>query len=146
MRIVTRVTRQVQLSAGGVDDLEYYVVWCPKYQRPVLSDLVAGRREELIRAKAAERGCRMAALEIMPGHVGLFVMAHPWDCPCRVASGSRGSPRGACGPGSHICGPVGPRCGRGLVSWRQLARCPRRQCASTSGAQNERPRRMERAR
>jgi putative transposase len=71
--IVARVTRQVQVSAGGVFD-------------PVLDGRVAARCEELIRAKAAERGWRIVALEIMPDHVHLFVKAHRSDCPFRVAS------------------------------------------------------------
>jgi putative transposase len=40
--------------AGGVYDLGYRVVWCPKYRRPVLTGQVKDRCEELIRAKVAE--------------------------------------------------------------------------------------------
>jgi len=31
--------RDVQVSSGGVDNLGYHVVWCPKYRRPVLAGL-----------------------------------------------------------------------------------------------------------
>jgi putative transposase len=85
MRIVTRVTRQVQVSAGDVRDLGCHVVWCPTY-RPVAAGRVAGRCEELIRAKASEHGRPVVALEIMPDHVPLFVKAHPCGSPSRVAS------------------------------------------------------------
>jgi REP-associated tyrosine transposase len=86
MRIVTRVTGQVQVSAGGVWDLGYHLVWWPKCRRPMLAGRVAGRCEELIRAKASGHGGRTVALEIMPGHVHLFVKAHRCSPPCRVAS------------------------------------------------------------
>jgi putative transposase len=52
---------------------------------------VAGRREELIRAKASEHGWPIVALEIMPNHVYLFVKAHPSDSPSPIASHFQGS-------------------------------------------------------
>ncbi|GAB3000085.1 IS200/IS605 family transposase [Streptomyces pseudoechinosporeus] len=67
------VTRKVRRFSGGVYDLGLHVVWCPKYRRPVLGGRVAARLDELIRAKADERGWEIVALEVMPDHVHLFV-------------------------------------------------------------------------
>jgi putative transposase len=67
------VTRKVRRFSGGVYDLGLHVVWCPKYRRPVLDGRVAERLDELIRAKADERGWEIIALEVMPDHVHLFV-------------------------------------------------------------------------
>lgn len=86
MRIVTRVIRQIQVSAGGVYDLGCRVVWCPKYRCPVLTDQVAGRCEELIRTKVSEHGWPMVALAVMPGHVHLLAKAHPSNSPSWIAS------------------------------------------------------------
>jgi len=82
--------REVQVSAGGVYDLGYHVVWCPKYRRPVLTGPVRDRCEELIRARAAEREWRVVALEVMPDHVHLFVKAHPKDSPSYIANQLKG--------------------------------------------------------
>jgi putative transposase len=82
VRIVTRVTWQVRVSADGVCDLGCDAVWCPKYRCPVL----AGQYEGRIGAKAGEHGWRMVALEIMPDHVPLFVTAHPSSPLSRIAS------------------------------------------------------------
>jgi putative transposase len=90
VRIVTRVTWQVQVSAGGVRDLGCHVVWCPKCRRPVLAGRAAGRCEELIRAKARGHGWRIVALKVMPDQVHLFVKAHPSDSPSRVARQFKG--------------------------------------------------------
>jgi putative transposase len=90
VRIVARVTWQVQVSAGGVGDLGYHVVWCPKYRRPMLGSPVAARGAEPIRAEAAGHGWRMVALEIMPDHVHLVVKAHRCDSPSRTASQVKG--------------------------------------------------------
>jgi REP element-mobilizing transposase RayT len=88
--MVARVTWQVRVSAGGVRDLGYHVVWCPKYRRPVLGGPVAARCEELIRARASEHGWPIAALEIMSDHVHLFVKAHPSHSPSHVARQFKG--------------------------------------------------------
>jgi putative transposase len=77
--MVAGVTGQVQVSAGGVCDLRDNVV-CWKYRRPVL----AGRNEELMRTKAAGRGWRMVALEIVPDRVQLRVKAHQSEVPSPI--------------------------------------------------------------
>jgi putative transposase len=88
--IIACVSREVQVSPGGVYDLGYHVVWCPKYRRPVLAGPVKDRCEALIRARAAERNWQIVALEIMPDHVHLFVKAHPADSPSHIANQFKG--------------------------------------------------------
>jgi putative transposase len=84
------MTRALQVSPGGVHDLGYHVVWCPKYRRAVLAGAVAGRCRELIGEKCAEHGWRIVALEVMPDHVHLFVKARPKDSPSYVANQLKG--------------------------------------------------------
>jgi putative transposase len=81
----------VQVSAGGVRDLGYQVVGCPKYHPPVLAGWVEGRGEELIGANASGHGWRLVAREIMPDHVHLFVKAHRSDFPTWIADPFKGS-------------------------------------------------------
>ena len=83
--IVARVARKVQVSAGGVGDLGYHGVLCPRYRRRFLAGRGAARGEGLNHAKASEHAWRIVALEIMPDHVHLFVKAHPSDCPSWIA-------------------------------------------------------------
>ena len=90
VRIVARVTGQMQVSAGGVYEPRYHVAWCPKYQRPVLAGRVAARCRDLTRAKASEHSWRIVAVEIMPDHVRLFVKAHPSDSPSPIANQFKG--------------------------------------------------------
>lgn len=84
------IPRTVQTSTGGVYDLGYHVVWCPKYRRPVLVDAVAARCAELIAEKAAEKGWQVIACEVMPDHVHLFVKTHPVDSPSHIANQFKG--------------------------------------------------------
>lgn len=87
---VVSVTRKVRRFSGGVYDLGYHVVWCPKYRRPVLGGRVAARLEELIRQKAAAKDWEIITLEVMPDHVHLFVKAHPKDSPSHIANQFKG--------------------------------------------------------
>ena len=86
VRIVARVTREWQVSAGGVYDLGYHVAGCPKYRCRVLAGWVPDRCEGLIRTKADEHGWRIVAPEIMPSHVYLLVKAHRSGSPSPIAS------------------------------------------------------------
>ena len=63
---------------------------CPKYRRTVLTGAIGTRCAELIRAKCAEHGWQVIALEVMPDHVHLFVKARPKDSPSYVANQLKG--------------------------------------------------------
>jgi putative transposase len=64
-------------NAGAVFSLKYHIVWCPKYRRPVLVDVVESRLRGLLEGKAAELEMTVHTLEIMPDHVHLFVESDP---------------------------------------------------------------------
>jgi putative transposase len=82
--------RQVTTGAGGVYDLGYHVVWCPKYRRPVLTGPVRDRLDVLIREKCAEHDWSVVVLEMEPDHVHLVVKAHPKHAPSYVANQLKG--------------------------------------------------------
>lgn len=84
------VTRPVRRFSGGVYDLGLHVVWCPKYRRPVLGGGVAARLDELIRAKADEKGWEIVALDVMPDHVHLLVKHDPKSSASYVANQFKG--------------------------------------------------------
>ncbi|MGY1498029.1 IS200/IS605 family transposase [Streptomyces sp. QTS52] len=84
------VVRKVRRFAGGVSNLGLHVVWCPKYRRPVLGGRVAERLDELIRAKADERGWEIISLEVMPDHVHLFLKHDPKSSASYVANQFKG--------------------------------------------------------
>jgi putative transposase len=84
------MVRAVQGFPGGVHDLGYQVVGCPKYRRAVLAGSVGGRCRELISEKCAGHGWRIVTLEVMPGHVRLFVKAGPKGSPSYVANQLKG--------------------------------------------------------
>ncbi|MER8010500.1 IS200/IS605 family transposase [Streptomyces sp. NPDC094149] len=82
--------RKVRQFSAGVHDLALRIVWCAKYRRPVLGGRVAERLDELLRAKAEERGWEIITLEVMPDHVHLFVKHDPKSSASYVANQFKG--------------------------------------------------------
>lgn len=80
----------MSVGPGGVYDLGYHLVWCPKYRRPVLTGRVAARCEDLLREKAAEHGWEFISLQVMPDHVHAFIKTTPADSPAFVANQLKG--------------------------------------------------------
>ena len=54
-----------------------YVVFCPKYRRPVLVDGVDERFKEIAQEVADELGFEIAEMEVMPDHVHLLLSIDP---------------------------------------------------------------------
>jgi putative transposase len=66
-----------KISAGCVYNINYHLVWCPKYRKPVLTNGVADDLKMLIEKKAKELDVEIGGLEIMPDHIHLSVSAKP---------------------------------------------------------------------
>ena len=79
-----------QKTGNRVYNLNYHIVFCPKYRRKCLVGEVKERCEVLIREKVAELEGEVVALEIMPDHVHLFVAAPPDHAPNFIVSQVKG--------------------------------------------------------
>lgn len=77
-------------NAGATFSLKYHIVWCPKYRRKVLVDVIADRLKALLGEKATELGMTIHALEVMPDHVHLFVESDPTLCVAEIANRLKG--------------------------------------------------------
>ena len=65
---------------GYVYSLQYHIVWCTKYRRPVLIDGVDSDCKELLYSLAEEYKFEITAIEVMPDHIHLLVDASPQFC------------------------------------------------------------------
>ena len=74
-----------QTHSGGVYQIYYHLVFCPKYRRKVLVGNIPQRLNELIRLKVIELGGEVKALEIQPDHVHLFIAFPPKWSPAQIA-------------------------------------------------------------
>lgn len=68
---------QTKRTRHAVYNITYHLVWCPKYRRPVLTDQVAQRLDEMIRKQVKALRGEVIALEIQPDHVHLFAEFPP---------------------------------------------------------------------
>lgn len=74
----------------SVQNLHYHFVWCPKYRKPVLTDEVADRVEQLITEKADELGLDILRLAIQPDYVHLFITGNPKLAPNKIMQQVKG--------------------------------------------------------
>jgi putative transposase len=81
---------EYRTTSGGVSNLNYHLVWCPKYRLPVLTDDVATDLEALLREKAGELDVEVKHLSVEPDHVHLFVNAAPEYSPAKLANQFKG--------------------------------------------------------
>mgnify|MGYP001589293576 FL=1 len=77
-------------NAGAVFSLRLHVVWCPKYRRKVLIDMIAGRLEQLLYEKSSELEFTIYAIEVMPDHVHLFLGYNPIRCVAEIINRLKG--------------------------------------------------------
>jgi putative transposase len=69
--------RKFKSNHKVVYSCKYPVVFCPKYRRKVLVGGVENRLKEIIQEVAAEFGCEILQLEIMPEHVQILCEVDP---------------------------------------------------------------------
>src|ERR1700674_418749 len=79
-----------RVNAGSVFSLKYHLVWCPKFRKRILIDVLKRRRRELLYQKAMEIKAEIHALEIMPDHVHMFVESDPTTAPAHLAAQFKG--------------------------------------------------------
>lgn len=75
----------------SVYNLNYHLVWIPKYRRPVLTGEVRDRLLEIFQTVAKQNGMEILAVEVMPDHVHLFVSAPPRHSPAWVVNAFKGT-------------------------------------------------------
>lgn len=83
-------TPRYHKNAGSVYNLHYHFVWCPKYRKRVLCGPVEQQLKNLLTEKATELDVQIEAMEVMPDHVHLFVLASPVHAPQHIANQLKG--------------------------------------------------------
>jgi len=71
-------------TSSAVYEINYHIVWCPKYRKPVLVGEVREFLEEQIKTIAETKGWEIIELEVMPDHIHLFISAPPFEAPTNI--------------------------------------------------------------
>ena len=56
---------------------QYHVIFCPKYRRKVLTDMLAAWMKQLVLAEQSECGYSVIEMEVLPAHVRLLLDVDP---------------------------------------------------------------------
>ena len=72
-------------------ELKYHIVWCTKYRRKVLTDVIQESLKTLILEKATELDYKIEAMETMEDHIHIFTQASVKDSVHRIVSQLKGS-------------------------------------------------------
>ena len=69
--------KKLKHNTTSVVNINYHIIWCPKYRRKILVGSVETRLKEILLEVAEECGCEIETMEVMPDHIHLFVKANP---------------------------------------------------------------------
>ena len=72
-------------------NINYHIIWIPKYRKPVLKDKVVNVLRNIIEGQCEELQLELLALEIMPDHIHLFVGARPTHNPSLIVKKLKGN-------------------------------------------------------
>ena len=70
----------------SIYNLNYHIVWIPKYRRKLFTGQMEFRLGEIVRESCIRNGISVLALEIMPDHIHLFVSAPPRWSPSEIVN------------------------------------------------------------
>ena len=69
--------KKLKHNTTSVANINYHIIWCPKYRRKILVGSVETRLKEILLEVAEECGCEIETMEVMPDHIHLFVKGNP---------------------------------------------------------------------
>ena len=69
--------KNLKHNITSVVNINYHIIWCPKYRRKVLVGKVETRLKELLPELAEESCCTIDTMEVMPDHIHIFLKGNP---------------------------------------------------------------------
>lgn len=81
----------VRTSSHSKHNINYHLVWIPKYRKQILKGRVGEILREIIEGNCMDMGLELLALEIMPDHIHLFVGAKPTHTPFKIVKQLKGN-------------------------------------------------------
>lgn len=78
------------LTSSAVYNINYHIVWCPKYRKEVLVGDIKTFLEDQLETIAATKGWGILEMQVMPDHIHLFISAPPSDSPMGIVKVLKG--------------------------------------------------------
>jgi len=71
-------------TSSATYNINYHIVWCPKYRRGILKGKVEEFLKLCIYTIADTKDWVVHALEVMPDHIHIFISAPPFQAPTDI--------------------------------------------------------------
>ena len=71
------MNKKIVHNNKSVVNINYHIIWCPKYRRKILVDGIDARLKQILPELAAEIDCSIESMEVMPDHIHIFIKATP---------------------------------------------------------------------
>jgi len=78
-------------SISAVYNINYHIVWCPKYRHHVLVREIRNFLQECIETIATTKGWKILDLRVQPDHIHLFISSPPFDSPTAIVKILKGT-------------------------------------------------------
>jgi len=77
-------------TSSAVYEINYHIVWVPKYRKDVFKGKLKEFLEDTITTIAASKGFGITELMVMPDHIHLFISAPPKYSPTEIVKVMKG--------------------------------------------------------
>ena len=84
------MTTEVEHGKSSVYNINYHIIWCPKYRKKVLSGMIKEFLEDQLATICETKKWKISALEVMPDHIHIFITAPPQDSPTAIVKVLKG--------------------------------------------------------
>jgi putative transposase len=71
-------------ASSATYNINYHIVWCPKFRKAILTGKVKTFVEEQLETIAETKGYKIVESKVMPDHIHLFIEANPFDSPTNI--------------------------------------------------------------
>jgi putative transposase len=71
-------------SSSATYNINYHIVWCPKYRKPILTGKIKTFLEDQLQTIAETKGYKILESKVMPDHIHLFIETNPFDAPVNI--------------------------------------------------------------
>lgn len=84
------MTNEVEHGKSCVYNINYHIVWCPKYRKSVLTGKIKEFLEDQLLTICETKEWKISAMEVMPDHIHIFITAHPKYSPTAIVKVLKG--------------------------------------------------------
>jgi putative transposase len=77
-------------TSSAVYNINYHIVWCPKYRRGILKDKVESFLKSCLQTICETKKWELLEMEVMPDHIHIFISAPPFESPTDIVKVLKG--------------------------------------------------------